>query len=73
VVLLLLIGAAFLIPDQQPEDDEDTEPPVVSDYPVPPFDLAVPKSPPPRRRSVTRADEGEQKEPVAAGSEKGDR
>lgn len=73
VVLLLLIGAAFLIPDQQPDEDDDAEPPVVSDYPVPPLDLQVPASPPPRRRSVSGSTVGETPEPVAAGSEKGDR
>ena len=41
VALVLLVGAALLLPDQTPPDD-DPEPPVVADYPVPPLDLAVP-------------------------------
>jgi NADH-quinone oxidoreductase subunit H len=48
VALVVLVGAALLIPDQAPPDDD--EPTLISDYPVPPMDLAVPKGPPKRRR-----------------------
>jgi len=60
IALVLLVGAALLIPDRAPEgqDDEDAEPRTVSDYPVPPLDLAVPASPPRRRRAVTSGSDG---------------
>ena len=52
VALVLLVGAALLLPDQAPPED-DPEPPVVADYPVPPLDLTVPPTPKRRRRAVT--------------------
>jgi NADH-quinone oxidoreductase subunit H len=54
VALVVLVGAALLIPDQAPPDDDD-EPTLISDYPVPPMDLAVPKGPPKRRRRAVPA------------------
>lgn len=51
IALVVLVGAALLIPDQAPPE-EDEEPPVVADYPVPPIDLAVPPTPTRRRRAV---------------------
>ena len=53
VVLVVAVVVAFLLPDRRSDDDESpAEPTIVSDYPVPPLDLAVPSSPPRRRRSV---------------------
>lgn len=52
VALVLLVGAALLLPDQAPPDD-DPEPELISEYPVPPLDLRVPSGPPKRRRAVT--------------------
>jgi NADH-quinone oxidoreductase subunit H len=51
IALVVLVGAALLLPDQAPPD-EDPEPELISDYPVPPLDLAVPSGPPKRRRAV---------------------
>ncbi|MDD7965970.1 NADH-quinone oxidoreductase subunit NuoH [Actinomycetospora lemnae] len=68
VALVLLVGAALLIPDQAPPD-EDREPPIVTDYPVPPLDLAVPPTPKRRRRAVAPAREDQQDgETVTAGA-----
>jgi NADH-quinone oxidoreductase subunit H len=62
VALVVLVGAALLIPDQAPPE-EDPEPPVVADYPVPPLDLEVPATPRRRRRAVTTGrDEGREPE-----------
>jgi len=58
VALVVLVGAALLLPDQAPPE-EDPEPPVVADYPVPPLDLAVPPTPKRRRRAVPAAREQE--------------
>ncbi|MHC1562079.1 NADH-quinone oxidoreductase subunit NuoH [Actinomycetospora sp. C-140] len=76
VVLVLLVGAALLIPDQAPPE-EDPEPPVVADYPVPPLDLAVPPTPKRRRRAVAGSRDKEKEkdgETVGAGAgQEGDR
>ncbi|MFC5142174.1 NADH-quinone oxidoreductase subunit NuoH [Actinomycetospora rhizophila] len=74
IALVVLVGAALLIPDQAPEDD-DREPTIVTDYPVPPLDLRVPSTPKRRRRAVTGSRETEQDgETVTAGaSREGDR
>ena len=59
-------AALYSIPD--PPDD-DPEPPVVADYPVPPLDLEVPTTPRRRRRAVAPArDEPGDAETVAAGA-----
>jgi NADH-quinone oxidoreductase subunit H len=67
VVLVVAVVVAVLLPDRRPADEEPEEPTVVSDYPVPPLDLAVPPSPPRRRRSVTPV----AKETAAVGSGSG--
>ena len=69
VALVVLVGAALLLPDQAPPED-DPEPPVVADYPVPPLDLEVPTTPKRRRRAVAPAarDEPGDAETVAAGA-----
>ncbi|HSK61414.1 MAG TPA: NADH-quinone oxidoreductase subunit NuoH [Actinomycetospora sp.] len=73
VALVVLVGAALLIPDQAPPE-EDPEPPVVADYPVPPLDLEVPATPRRRRRAVTtgrdegRGPEHPESETVTAGA-----
>jgi NADH-quinone oxidoreductase subunit H len=68
VALVVLVGAALLIPDQAPPE-EDPEPPVVADYPVPPLDLEVPTTPRRRRRAVAPArEEAGGAETVAAGA-----
>jgi NADH-quinone oxidoreductase subunit H len=66
VVLVVAIVVALLLPDRAAEEDEaNAEPPVVGSYPVPPLDLAVPASPPKRRRTVPS---GAAKETAAVGS-----
>jgi NADH-quinone oxidoreductase subunit H len=75
VALVVLVGAALLLPDQAPPE-EDPEAPVVADYPVPPLDLAVPSTPKRRGRAVTasRGSEQQDGETVTAGaSREGDR
>ncbi|GAA4866901.1 NADH-quinone oxidoreductase subunit NuoH [Actinomycetospora straminea] len=68
VALVLLVGAALLIPDQAPPD-EDPEPTIVTDYPVPPLDLAVPPTPKRRRRAVAGSREKDPSgETVSAGA-----
>ncbi|WP_433783852.1 NADH-quinone oxidoreductase subunit NuoH [Actinomycetospora sp. CA-101289] len=68
VALVVLVGAALLLPDQAPPED-DPEPPVVADYPVPPLDLEVPATPKRRRRAVAPArDASGDAETVAAGA-----
>ena len=54
VVLAALVVIALVLPARpgDAELDGKGEPPVVSDYPLPPLDLAVPASPPRRRRAV---------------------
>ncbi|GAA4900447.1 NADH dehydrogenase subunit H [Actinomycetospora succinea] len=74
IALVILVGAALLIPDQAPPE-EDKEPPVITDYPVPPLDLAVPETPKRRRRAVAgKRDDQQATETVGAGtSGEGDR
>ncbi|MEJ2888360.1 NADH-quinone oxidoreductase subunit NuoH [Actinomycetospora aeridis] len=64
IALVVLVGAALLIPDQAPED-EDKEPAVITDYPVPPLDLTVPETPKRRRRAVPA---GREKDPETVGA-----
>ncbi|MBB5154685.1 NADH-quinone oxidoreductase subunit NuoH [Saccharopolyspora phatthalungensis] len=48
IVIAVLLAATFLIPDRKPPKDADELPLAGSDYPVPPLDLEVPKTPPRR-------------------------
>ncbi|MDD7938193.1 NADH-quinone oxidoreductase subunit NuoH [Actinomycetospora lutea] len=74
IALVVLVGAALLIPDQAPPE-EDKEPQVITDYPVPPLDLAVPTTPKRRRRAVSagRAEEKDSETVGAGTSAEGDR
>jgi NADH-quinone oxidoreductase subunit H len=69
VALVLLVGAALLLPDQAAPED-DPEPPVAADYPVPPLDLTVPSTPKRRRRAVSTSASsgGKDEETVGAGA-----
>jgi NADH-quinone oxidoreductase subunit H len=67
VVLVVAVGVAVLLPDRRPDDEAPAEPTIVSDYPVPPLDLAVPPSPPRRRRAV--APPAKETAAVGSGSE----
>jgi NADH-quinone oxidoreductase subunit H len=71
VVLVVAVVVAVLLPDRRPdgdgEDGNGDAPTLVSDYPVPPLDLAVPPSPPRRRRSV--APPAKQTAAVGSGSD----
>jgi NADH-quinone oxidoreductase subunit H len=71
VALVLLVGAALLLPDQAPPED-DPEPPIVADYPVPPLDLAVPPTPKRRRRAVTTSPAKDGETVGAGASREGD-
>jgi NADH-quinone oxidoreductase subunit H len=78
IALVILVGAALLIPDKAPDgqDDPDAEPPVVSDYPLPPLDLAVPTAPPRRKRAVSaggRSSADDRTEVAAGTSGEGER
>ncbi|GAA4795652.1 NADH-quinone oxidoreductase subunit NuoH [Actinomycetospora chlora] len=71
VALVLLVGAALLLPDQ-PAPEEDPEPPVAADYPVPPLDLTVPPTPKRRRRAVTTSPDKDGETVGAGASREGD-
>ncbi|GAB3294188.1 NADH-quinone oxidoreductase subunit NuoH [Parasphingorhabdus pacifica] len=52
IVLVVLLAVSFLLPDKQPPEREDEVQLSGGDYPVPPIDLEVPRTPP-RREPVS--------------------
>ena len=62
VLLGALVIVAYLLPSRRPPEDEGVAPTAGSDYPLPPLDLVVPPTPPPRRAAVRVGGDGSTRE-----------
>lgn len=69
IVIAVLLLVAFLIPDRKPPENEGEVPLSGGNYPVPPLDLAVPKTPPRRTPVTTGGDAVEGSEEIPATKE----